>query len=199
MTRTNLIRWAGLACVLSGILYAMAAAIHPSGEDVLSIVSALWVPAHILGGISAVLLLFGLLGLYGRQLEASGSLMLVGFVLAFIGTTLLATEEFQSATVMPLIAAKAPTLLEGTSTAGAALAFGLLFLVSFFLGYLLFGIATVRARVLPRWSGLLLILGLLLSLGGSISHLVSIIAAIILGLGLAWMGYAVWSGMASHS
>ena len=193
------IRLAGLACILAGIIYALAAVVHPAGEDALSIGSGFWIPAHILGGISAILMLFGLSGLYGNQAEASGPLMLVGFVLAFVGTTLLATEEFQSATVMPLIAAKAPTLLEGTSTAGAALAFGLVFLVSFLLGYLLLGIATVRAHVLPRWSGLVLIFGLLLSLGGSISHLVGVAAAIVFGAGLAWMGYSVWSGVATHS
>ena len=193
MTSTKLIRWSGLFCMLAGILYALAALIHPAGEDVSSITASLWVPAHTLGGIGAVSLLFGLIGLYARQAAKTGWLMLVGFVLAFVGSTMLAMEEFQSVTVMPLIAAEVPKLIKEASLSGSTLVFGVVFLVSFFLGFLLFAIAIMRARVLPVWSGLLLILGLVLSFGGPWSHVIGIIAAGVFGLGVASMGYALWS------
>ena len=194
MTSTKLIRLSGIFSILAGILYALSALIHPAGEDVGSIASVFWVPAHLLGSIAAIFILFGLMGLYGSQLVRTGWLGFIAFFLAFVGSAMLGIEESQSVTMAPLLAGKAPALLEQSSLAGPALIFGLIFLVSFFLGFLLLGIASMRAGVLPRWSGLLLILGLVLTLGGQMSHLVGIIAAVVFGAGLAWMGSAVWSG-----
>jgi hypothetical protein len=199
MKRTNLIRWSGMACILAGMLYALATVIHPVGEGVHEIASALWTPAHTLGGISAVLMLLGLIGLFAHSGERFGRFLWFGFILAVIGTVLLASEEFQSATVMPLVAAEAPKLIEEFAATGGALAFGLAFVLTFFLGYLFFGIGALRTKLYPRWSAVLLIVGLVLSLGGSISHFISVVAAIIFGLGLAWMGYAVWSEPSSPS
>lgn len=51
----------------------------------------------------------------------------------------------------------------------------------------------MRSGVLPRWSGLVLIIGLLLTFGGQLSHGSGILAAAVLGIGLVWMGYALWS------
>ncbi len=71
--------------------------------------------------------------------------------------------------------------------------------LSFGLGYILFGVATMRAGVLPRWSGLLLIIGVAFSMaegspfGRTLSHVIVTIGHVVFGLGLAWMGYALWS------
>ena len=197
MSTAKLIRWSGLMSILAGVLYALAALLHPAGEDVTAILSSTWVPAHALGGISAVFMLLGLVGLYARQAEKAGWLGLIGFVLAFIGSALLGAEEFQAAGLMPFVAAKAPNLIDEAATlAGPLLVFLLVFLASFVLGFILFGIAAMRVGVLPRWSGLLLIIGVVLSFGDMLSHVIGIIAAVVFGLGLAWMGYALWSGKA---
>lgn len=193
MVTTKLIKWSGLASVLAGVLYAFAALIHPAGEDVASILMPAWVPAHILGAASAIFMLFGFVGLYARQAEKAGWVGLTGFVLVFVGSAFLMAEEFQSVVFSPIAAVKAPTLIEESTNSGSIPVFGLVFLVSFALGFILFGIATMRSGVLPRWSGLVLIMGLLLTFGGQISHGVGIIAAIVIGGSLAWMGYALWS------
>src|SRR5574337_1248291 len=164
MSTAKLVRWSGLSCILAGVLYALGTLIHPDGEDVAAVLRPTWIPAHALEGVSAIFLLFGLIGLYGRQVEKTGKLGLTGFILAFIGSVLLAWEEISAATLSPLLAAKAPTLIEESakSLSGVALVFGLLLIVGFVLGFLLFGIATYRADVLPRWSSLLLIIGIVL-------------------------------------
>ena len=62
----------------------------------------------------------------------------------------------------------------------------------YILGGLLFGIATFRARILPRGAALLLALGTALA---PVAKLLSLAAqpktAIPTGLALAWMGYAL--------
>ncbi|HJS19363.1 MAG TPA: hypothetical protein VJ785_11495, partial [Anaerolineales bacterium] len=139
--------------------------------------------------------LFGLIGLFGCQAAKTGKPGLVGFILTITGSVLLAWKYFSAATLFPVIAAKAPTLIEESVNApsGAALVFELLLIVSFVVGFLLFGAATYRAGVLPRGSGLLLIIGVVLSFGGMMSHVVGIVAAAVFGASLAWMGYAIWS------
>ena len=65
----------------------------------------------------------------------------------------------------------------------------------FFLGPLLFGIATFRARVLPRWAGALLaLIAVSFPLGAVVPfEYQTKIIMIPIGLALAWLGYALWA------
>jgi hypothetical protein len=61
-------------------------------------------------------------------------------------------------------------------------------------GPLLFGIATIRARVLPRWAGALLILGaVLVPVGAVVPPEYQPRIMVPVGLALAWLGYALFS------
>ena len=194
MLTANLIRWSGLISVLAGVLYALGALLHPVGEDLAAYASPKWVPAHQVYWVSAMLMLFGLVGLYARQVEKIGWLGLVGFVLAFIGTVLVDSIFVMASTVIHLVAVQAPALFDQVA---APPTFGVLMII---LGYILFGIATMRAGVLPRWSGLLLIIGSAMfmiseavPLNASLSHLIVTIGDVIFGAGFVWMGFALWS------
>ena len=198
MSTANLIRWSGLISILAGMLYALAAILHPVGEDIAAYTSPNWVPAHLVYWVSAILMLFGLVGLYARQVEKTGWLGLVGFVLAFIGTVFVSSIFFMVSTVIPLIAAETPALFDQAATppTGAVL----VVVLGFSLGYILFSVATMRAGVLPRWSGLLLIIGVSFFMiseaplfDRTLSHVIVTVGDVVFGLGLAWMGYALWS------
>ena len=67
--------------------------------------------------------------------------------------------------------------------------------VLYMLGGLLFGIATFRAGILPRWAaGLLASAGPVSALVAALlPHPIERIAAVPVGLALAWLGYALWS------
>jgi hypothetical protein len=197
MSTGKLVRWSGLITLLAGVFYMFAALLHPVGEDLAAINHPNWVPAHLVFWVSALLLLFGLMGLYARQAEKAKWLGLVGFVLAFMGTALVGGLLLMVATLIPVIAAEVPALIDRAMTPPdfalpiIALGFGL--------GFILFGVVTMRAGVLPRWSGFLLIVGTALSmaegspLGRMPEHVIVTIGRVIFGLGLAWMGYALWS------
>ena len=198
MSTAKLIRWSGLISILAGVLYAFGALLHPAGEDLAAYANPNWVPAHYVYWVSAMLMLFSLVGLYARQVEKTGWLGLVGFVLAFIGTVLVDSIFVMASTVIHLVAVQAPALFD---QAAAPPTFGVLVVVlGYILGYILFGIATMRAGVLPRWSGLLLIIGsamVMISeavpLNVSLSDLIVTIGDVSFGTGFVWMGFALWS------
>ena len=59
---------------------------------------------------------------------------------------------------------------------------------------MLFGIATFRAGILSRWAGALLGLGAVSSPAfGLLPQSFAPLAAVPVGLGLAWLGYSLWS------
>ena len=211
MVTTNLIRWSGLIAVLGGILFPLAAFIHPNGEDLAAVSMPNWVPAHLLGFVSVMLMHLSLIGLYARQAEQTGWLGLVGFLLAFIGGVFAVVIQYVTSTVNPLIAAQSPALFDQAMTPPSFAP--RLFVFGFIFGYVLFGVATIRAGVLPRGSGVLVVVGILLFFLGEISflgqglsapallqffalirklHGIVLLGDIAFGLGLAWMGYTIW-------
>ena len=197
MSTANLIRWSGVAGFLAGLLYALGALLHPVGEDLVSVTDPKWVPSHLVYWASAILLLFSLVGLYARQTEKSGWLGFVGFILALIGTAMVGSIFFISSTVIPLVAVGSPDFFEQASTPPAFIP---VIIVGFVLGYILFGIATMRAGIFSRWSGLMLIIGssfFLISemplFDRTLSHLIVTVGDVIFGIGFVWMGYALWS------
>ena len=62
------------------------------------------------------------------------------------------------------------------------------------LGGLVLGIATLRARVLPRWpAGLLAVAALLTPAAALLPHAIQRLAAIPVALAIAWLGYVLLS------
>jgi hypothetical protein len=112
--------------------------------------------------VSIVLLLWGLHGIYGRQARAAGTFGLWAFVVAFLGTALTVGNVWAEVFVWPTLAQVAPNTISGTITgispylvAGLNLSFPL-----FGIGLILFGAATFRASVYPRWASVLLIISI---------------------------------------
>jgi hypothetical protein len=62
------------------------------------------------------------------------------------------------------------------------------------LGGLLFGIATLRAGILPRWAAGLLAVGAVAPVVlAQLPHPLDRTFAVPVGIALAWLGYALWS------
>ncbi len=204
-TASNLMRWAGLSAAASGIIFIVIQMVHPL--DVLSsVTTGAWAIAHYLGIAMGILGLLGITGIYARQVEEAGWLGLVGYLLLSIFYALTTAFQFVEALISPLLAATAPAFVEGflgiASGHASAVDLGLLptvyaltGFVGYMLGGLLFGIATFRAGILPRWAGGLLAVGVVLPLltAGLLPHPLDRILAVPVGLALAWLGYALWS------
>jgi hypothetical protein len=207
ITPAKLIRWCGLAAIGAGMLYMAIQAIHPL--DVFSSVTTVqWRITHYLSIVMDLLALIGMVGLYARQVEKSGWLGLAGYLLFSLFWVFSVALHFIEAFISPVVATVAPKFVEGLlgmvaghtseSNLGALpTVYGILIgVVGYVLGGLLFGIATFRTGIMPRWAGGLLAIGTLLPvlLSSVVQHPYDRIFAVPVGLALAWLGYALWSG-----
>src|SRR5918997_1467956 len=166
ITASNLIRWAGLAALVAGIIFAGIQPIHPP-DELSSVTTGTWAIITTLKTVMCLLFLAGITGNYARQVEEAGWLGLAGFLLLSLSWWLQTAYVFAEAFIMPVLATAAPQFVEsflGIVNPGSPVemnigalpaAYGLLGIL-YMLGGLLFGIATLRAGVLPRWpAGLL--------------------------------------------
>ena len=176
MVSSNLIRWGGLAAMLSGVLFVVkGTAILVSDAD-----PSFVPPATLLFAI-------GMVGLHAR-LEGRGEpLGMIGVLLAWIVV---------AASVVNLIGLALPTPTPGETDAPVLLR--ITYMVAFLgilIGLLALGIAALRAEVLsPPWRAVPLAVGILWFPLQGIGFVISDGVGLILG-GLAWalLGYVLWS------
>jgi hypothetical protein len=203
-TASNLIRWAGLSAVLGGSLFIIMQPIHPP-DTLSSVTTSAWATVHYVGVVMCLLNLLGIVGIYARQVKESGLLGLAGFLVFSLMWALTAAFQFAEGLVVPLLATDAPKFVEGflgiTSGSPSEVNLGLLpavyslTSVLYLVGGVLFGIATFRAGVLPRWAGGALAVGTVapLALSLLLPHEFIRLAAVPTGIALALLGYALWS------
>nr|PZN29552.1 MAG: hypothetical protein DIU80_09245 [Chloroflexota bacterium] len=187
----------------AGIIFAGIQPIHP--PDVLaSVTTTAWAIIMPLKLAMCLLFLIGIAGLYARQAEKAGWLGLAGFLLLSLSWWLQTGYVFAEAFILPVLAPAAPAFVDsflgivngspGEMGIGALPAVYAILSILYLLGGLLFGIATFRAGVLPRWpAGLLAVAAALTPLAALLPHAIQRYAAVPMGLALAWLGFALWS------
>jgi len=179
--------------------------LHPPGHQLDHMNSPMWVPAHSLILVSFCLILLGLVGLYARQSHRAGELVLVGFVLAVLSVTVSVTTMVFEVFVVPVLAANPSyqqlAMSEGPLLGGPLGALRFLGTTSFVVAFFLLGIATIRAGVLPRSSGLSLV-----AVAALVLVLIVPVPGILIGVGLAltsvallWPGWALFAGRGSRA
>jgi len=203
ITTQSLIRWSGPAVIIAGLSYALVGVFHPP-NIVASVTTPLWMVVHVLAMTTSIFGLVGLSGLYARQAEKTGWLGLAGYVLLSLWLALILGFTFVEVFILPPLATAAPAFVAGWlgmfNGTSSTLDLGSLPTVwtitgpLYILGGLLFGIATFRARILPRWAGVLLAVGAAM---GPVAALLPLDlqpkVAVPVGLALIWLGYSLWS------
>ena len=204
ITASSLIRWAGLSAMAAGIIFVIIQPIHPP-DVVASVTTGRWAIVHSLGVAMSLLGLLGIAGLYARQVEEAGWLGLAGYLLFSLFWALTLAFQFFEGFILPLLATEAPKFVHGflglpggyaseVNLGALPTVYKLTGFVGYVLGGLLFGIATFRAGILPRWAGgLLAIAAVSVVAAALLPHPLDRILAVPMGLALAWLGYALWS------
>lgn len=146
--------------------------------------------------LSNLLLVWALIGLYGRQSRAAGTFGLWAFVVAFLGTALQAGETWAEVFVYPTLGQAAPGLWSGQATEASSYVTSGIFLTGVFLGlgWILFGASMFSVRVYPRWAAVLLIVSIPVTifLGGQNQEsgtFVEAIGQIMFGIAVAALGF----------
>jgi hypothetical protein len=161
MARVTLIRLGAFSCVGAAVL-AVAALVgfltvvgsNPVADAAGN--STFYIPAAAAFG-SVAFLGLGLVGLYLHQEQRFGALGAGGFAIALLGTIAAAGGQWTYVFVVPHFAPVVPEMINestGSVLAGFVLSYALLAL-----GWILFGLATLRAGIFPRWASLLVVAG----------------------------------------
>lgn len=135
--------------------------------------------------VGVLLLLVAAVGLYARHAGAFGSLGLFGFLAALVGTGLIAGLMWALTFVAPSAAIEAPAFLDAEEIAGPLDTGFMLSGIAWALGWALFGVAMLRARVLPRAAAVVLVVGALLTIAPVPA------SALLFDAALIWVGLIV--------
>jgi len=185
---TTVVRLGGLAAVLVGVLALITELLDlylyttTSGDPFSEVAaSATFAVQGILLSVLAMLLLVALVGLYAGQAEAAGILGAVGFLVALIGTALFLGNTWDRVFLFPALAQAAPAFMEAdlsfSEKVGSVLSTGLLVI-----GWLVFAVSTLRARIYPRTAAVLLLIGVV------VGAIPLPLTTTIFGVAVAWMG-----------
>ena len=179
MSYNNLIRWSALALIVAGILIVFV--------WVLSTVN-LGLPSELkiaLGFSSSILLVFGLMGIYGCQIKESGLAGFFGFVLAIMSNWFILGQNWLIISGL---------WLEGLGVLGPLIG------ITGLPGYILLAIGTWRAGRLPRASAIfwaagftLTIMSSLIFISGTYINYLGIIGGLIWAIGFIWAGIGMFS------
>jgi hypothetical protein len=202
VTPTTLTRAAGVAAVVSGLLFIGVQINHPPME-LASVTTTDWAVRNVMKTVMAALAIAGITGMYLPQVRKTGVLGLLGYVVFATGYLVMLAVAFVAATVLPTVVRTAPAYVDDVLTvafkgAGAG-DIGLLHTaitisgVTYVAGGLLFGIALFRAGVLARWASALLVVGTVASLAiPLLPPVYERLFAIPTGVAMVGLGYSLW-------
>lgn len=177
MRASDLYRWSGITGILAGVLNGIVEFLPERIGQPLDMV------VNTLG-------LWVLIALYLCQREASGVLGLIAYVIQSFGMVLVIGFLFTQAFVLSgFDPAQTAAVLAGPAGIATVIA-----LVITTVGAILFGIATLRAGVFPKWAAFLLMIGFVMApIGAATTQILKLIGELILSTGLIGLSYALLS------
>ena len=163
MSEPSLIRYGGMAAMLGGIVFMVDGLLGLANKDAQYL--------DVIFIVALVLVLVGLAGLHALQRDSYGRIGRVGFYTVVIATL---------AQILGLA-----VLLAGSAALEWLIPIGSLAVL---VGFVLYGVATLQARVLPRWCVVGLIVGLPVTIA-----LGEIWGFVVFGLLWLALGYVLYS------
>lgn len=203
ITSQKLMAWSGLAAIAGGLIFAGIQPIHPA-DELASVTTPLWAVIISLKLAMCLFFMIGFTGIYARQADKAGWLGVVGFTLLTVSFFLQTGFVFVEIFVLPIIASSVPGFIDsylgvvnghpGTMDIGALVPTYAVLGICYLMGGLVFGIATIRAAVLPRSPAFLLAFAAIITPAAALlPHALQRYAAVPMGLAMIWLGWSLWS------
>lgn len=147
----------------------------------------------LLRSIGLMLFVLGLPGMYTRIAQRAGILGLLGFIATLFDFLIRIALQPIYAIMLPFLAAHAPALAKGGPPQGVFILFVVQALLAL-IGGILLGSAIIRATIPPRWAGLVIIAGALLSfIGNFLGQPIKNVGVMIVLAGFAWLAVGMLS------
>lgn len=192
--RTNsLIRWGGLSALIASIVsiaieIALLVTIGNQAYSVAALTTE-WSVLYSLRMIATILLMLGLVAFFACQNQKMGTFGVVAFVIAATGTILVSGFAWALTFIFPAMAEAVPEFIDALAAVPSLGVVLTLFLVT--VGWLLFGIASLRAKVLPTIATWVVVVGSFLAL--VLNMMKAPMSWLIFDVGVIWMGWWLWS------
>ena len=202
MNSNELIRSSGIVAIINGILLLgfgiLPDIFLPMKEPLINWVKdSEWFLLNFSAFILTILTPISILGLYVKQSEKMGKLGLVGFLMVYLGGMLYVGLQFDEAFTWPILAKHAPILIDTKGPMFTDPAFSLAYMLMallFIPGLILICIATIRAKVLPKWGAVLLAVGAPFAYGGvMVPQFLRASGALLGAIGFIWLGLALFN------
>lgn len=201
VTTRTLTRAAAVAAMAGGLLFIAVQIKHPLLDAPFTTTTeyAVRETAKI---FMIVFSLIGITGIYLRQIQKTGVLGLIGYVLLSVGYLTILGVQLIGVFVLPDLAASQPgyvndVLAVATSSTpvGDVSQFQTLSRigVAYIVGGVIFGIALFRAGILTRWAAVLMSVGAVATVATfQLPELTQRLFAIPAGVALIGLGYSLW-------
>lgn len=204
----RLVRWSAIVSIVPALALPLYNLVLHGPRDAASIMSrgSAYYEAHLLGGLISLLLMFGVLAIFLAHSRRMGRFGVLAFMLALFSQAAWAAILFVDGVFNPLLSHFDPHLQTHLHSAEFAQAAGQNYLETLFgpglhifnalsfvyaMGFLLFGIAIFRAKLMPRPIGILLAVGSLpLAIALMIPQWIETVGYAAIGVGIAWA--SVW-------
>ncbi len=200
MSASNLIRLGAIAAMVSGVLF-LAGPFFFNLHFLPSLSDRDQPVLYVLFGVSLVAALLlvpvGMMGFHGLQRHSYGREAHFGFWLAVVGPMVVVLGGvvfFTLGRAGDFLQASPPLVWVGLGLLGLVVG-----LVSMVVGFGLYGVAILQAKVLPRWCGVAFIVAVPGALASSIALAwiipESVFTWMFIMFGIAWLalGYALWA------
>jgi hypothetical protein len=171
------------------ILFTTPTEIGPFTEYALSTTHAV---NSVVSILAFALLVIALVALYDREARRAGAFGALAFGAAVVGTMFMTGDWWYEAFAVPRLAEVEPGAIEDF-VGGRLIIGGLTSFVLFGIGWILYGVASIRARVIPRNISITILVGGFMC--GVPIGFAYLTGGVVLGLAFVWLG--VWMSRAA--
>ena len=191
MPITTLARYGAPIAIVAGVLVTVTRLVilftTPAETEALK--AYVLTPTHAVNSVVSILafglLVIALMAVCEREARSSGAFGAFAFGAAVLGTVFMTGDWWYEAFAVPRLAEIAPDIVD-TFAGGRLIIGGLISFALFGIGWIMYGAASVRARVIPRSISIAILVAGLMS--GVPIGIVYLIGGVVHGLAFVWLG-----------